>query len=156
MDPHPDGPVDVRGRRCQAPRESGIGTPRADSRVCSGKRCEWRHAAEAAGAIEGLRTRNLSPTAGKQVGAQTATTRADGPGSKYRLDEVSPRIVTGLGPVRRVRVASLRRGEIPVLRGKQRTVARARSGGQEQEEEDREPPHAHVVPTSRVGAECVT
>ena len=129
MDPDPDGAVDVRGSRCQAPRETGIGTARADSRVGSRKRCERRHAAEAAVAVERLRTRNLGPTAGKQVGAQTATSRADGAGGKHRLDEVSPRVVARLDAVRRVRVASLRRREIPVLRGKQRAVARTRAGG---------------------------
>ncbi len=129
MDPDPDGPVDVRGGRCQTARETGIGTTRANSRVGSRKRRERRHAAEAAVAIERLRTRNLSPTAGKQVGAQTATRRADGAGRKHGLDEVPPRVVARLGAVRRVRVASLRRREIPVLRGKQRTVARTRSGG---------------------------
>ena len=148
MDPDPDCPVDVRGGRCQTPRETGIGTAWADSRGGSRKRCERRDAAEATVAVECLRTRNLSPAARKQVGAQPATVRADRPGGKHRLNQVSPRVVAGLSPVRRVRVASLRCREIPVLRGKQRTVARAGSGGQEHEEQDRQPPHQHVVPSA--------
>ena len=128
MDPDPDCAVRLRGRRGEAPLKAGSGR-RGPNPGWLRQRRERRRAAEAVVAVERLGARDLSPAARQQVGAQ----RRYGPGSrtgrKHRLDEVSPRFVASLDAVRRVRVASRGRREIPVLRGKQRTVARARTGG---------------------------
>ena len=72
MDPDADSPVDLRGGRCQSPRETGIRTARTDAGAGPRERCERRGAPEAVTAVEPLRSRDLRPAAGKQVGAQRA------------------------------------------------------------------------------------